>query len=194
MSGFITTLVLIAYEFFKTGLFTIGGGLATLPFLLDIAERYPHWYTTQTVMDMIAISESTPGPLGVNMATYAGYSILGFWGSLTATFFLILPTLIIASIVARFLARFNDNPTVQAALVGLRAAGTGMITAAGIGVFRVAVLNLPAFMASGQVGDLFNLTALAMFIVFVAAMAKFKKVHPVVFLAIAAVLGIFLGL
>lgn len=192
MSGYMTTLMLIAYEFFKTGLFTIGGGLATLPFLLDIAERYPHWYSTQMVMDMIAVSESTPGPLGVNMATYAGYSIAGFWGSFTATLFLIMPTFLIASVAARFLAKFNDNPTVQAALVGLRAAGTGMITAAGLGVFQVAVLNIPAFKASGNIADMINAAALIMFAAFVAVMFKFKKVHPVVFLAIAAAMGIFL--
>ena len=190
----ITTLLQIAFEFFKTGLFTIGGGLATLPFLIDIAERYPHWYTTEMVMDMIAISESTPGPLGVNMATFAGYNIAGFWGSLVATLALITPTVIIASIAARFLAKFNDNPYVQAALVGLRAAGTGMITAAGIGVFRVAVLNFPAFEASGQLLDLVNMVALGLFLVYVLAMFKFKDIHPVVFMGSAAVIGILLKL
>lgn len=190
----ITTLLQIAFEFFKTGLFTVGGGLATLPFLLDIAERYPHWYSAQTVMDMIAISESTPGPLGVNMATFAGYNIAGFWGALVATLSLISPTLIIASIAARFLAKFNDNPTVQAALVGLRAAGTGMITAAGIGVFQVAVLNFTGYQITGNIADLVNIVALVLFLVFVAAMYKFKNIHPVVFMGIAAAMGVFLGL
>lgn len=190
----ITTLALLAYEFFKTGLFTVGGGLATLPFLLDIADRYPTWYTRQMVLDMIAISESTPGPLGVNMATFVGYNIMGIPGAVVATFALVTPTLIIASLAARFLAKFNTNKHVQSALIGLRAAGMGMIASAGISVFSLSVLNLPAYEGSGNLLDLVNITALAIFAVFVAAMFKFKKVHPIVFMGVAAVIGIALKL
>ena len=82
------------WEFLKTGLFAVGGGLATLPFLKAITHKYP-WFTANDLMDMIAVSESTPGPMGVNSATYAGFHAAGLPGALTATFSLVLPSVII---------------------------------------------------------------------------------------------------
>ena len=104
------------YEFFKTGLFAIGGGLATLPFLKQIALRYP-WFTPNDLMDMIAISESTPGPMGVNSATYAGFHAAGIPGALTATCSLVLPSVIIIILVSRALDKFRDSPLVQERLL-----------------------------------------------------------------------------
>ena len=87
------------YEFFKAGLFAIGGGLATLPFLKQISLRYP-WFTPNDLMDMIAVSESTPGPIGVNSATYAGFHAAGIPGAITATCSLVLPSVIIIILVS----------------------------------------------------------------------------------------------
>ena len=97
-----TTLLLLCWEFFKTGLFAVGGGLATLPFLTQIQARYG-WFSADMLANMIAISESTPGPIGINMATYVGYTTcaalggvpLGILGALLATFFLVLPSVIV---------------------------------------------------------------------------------------------------
>ncbi|MBS6641206.1 MAG: chromate transporter, partial [Clostridiaceae bacterium] len=100
------------WEFFKTGLFAIGGGLATIPFLRDITLKYP-WFTPEDLLDMIAISESTPGPMGVNSATYAGFHAAGLPGALAATFSLVLPSVIIIILVSRALTRFRDSKLVQ---------------------------------------------------------------------------------
>ncbi|MBQ9915320.1 MAG: chromate transporter, partial [Clostridia bacterium] len=94
------------YEFFKTGLFAIGGGLATLPFLRDIAVK-TGWFTEALLADMIAISESTPGPIGVNMATYAGYLAGNIPGAIIATLGLVMPPLLIMLVIARMLDSFR---------------------------------------------------------------------------------------
>ena len=120
------------YEFFKTGLFAVGGGLATLPFLGDMADR-TGWFTRTQLADMLAVSESTPGPIGVNMATYVGFTTGGVLGSLIATLGLITPSIIIILIVAAVLNAFRDSRYVNAAFYGLRPASTAMVAAAGIG-------------------------------------------------------------
>ena len=99
--------LLLFYEFFKVGLFAIGGGLVTIPFLFDLAEQYP-WFTASELADMIAISESTPGPLGVNMATFAGYKAGGILGAISATFGLVCPSLIIIMLISKLLKKFSD--------------------------------------------------------------------------------------
>ena len=106
------------WEFFKTGLFAIGGGLATLPFLRDISLKYP-WFTPEDLLNMIAVSESTPGPLGVNSATYAGFHAAGVPGALVATCSLVLPSVIIIILVSRALTRFRDSKLVQDGFYGL---------------------------------------------------------------------------
>ena len=124
------------FEFFKAGLFAVGGGLATLPFLQDISAR-TGWFTTDQLADMIAVSECTPGPIGVNMATYAGFLVKGVPGAVTATLGLICPSVIVIIIVARILKKFQSNKYVQAAFYGLRPAPTGLIGAACASVDRL---------------------------------------------------------
>ena len=105
------------FEFFKTGLFSIGGGLATIPFLQDMGEA-TGWFTNQELTTMIAVSESTPGPMGVNMATYVGYhmgcnTVLGpaggILGAVIATLGLVAPSIIVILIIARFLQKFRHS-------------------------------------------------------------------------------------
>ena len=127
------TYLLLFYEFFKTGLFAVGGGLATLPFLYDMAARHPEWFTTSQLADMVAVSESTPGPLGVNMATYVGFITGGIPGALVSTIGLVTPSIIIILIVAAFLKRFRDSKLVNAVFYGLRPASTAMVASAGAG-------------------------------------------------------------
>lgn len=183
-------LLQLFYEFFKTGLFAIGGGLATLPFLYDIAARYP-WFTQEQLLDMIAVSESTPGPIGVNMATYAGFSTAGVVGAVVATVGLIAPSVIIILVIARFLEQFKDNRYVQDALGGLRPASTGLIAAAGFQVLLASIFTLDLFRVSRAAADLFDLKALALFAALLAATnIKKWKLHPIVFLLAAAVVGV----
>lgn len=174
-------------EFFKTGLFAIGGGLATLPFLQDMAVR-TGWFTTAQLADMVAVSESTPGPIGVNMATYVGFTVAGIPGAVVATLGLIAPSLIIILIIAAFLQAFRDNRYVNAAFYGLRPASTAMVTAAGI---NVALLTLINTAATGLAAVNWKALALAAVILVLTQWVKLtKKWHPIVFLLASAVVGV----
>lgn len=179
------------WEFFKTGLFSIGGGLATLPFLYKIADKYT-WFDAAVLPDMIAISESTPGPLGVNMATYAGFQVGGVPGAMLATFALILPSIIIIILIAKFLSHFNQNPLVQSAFYGLRPASAGLIAVATVEVFKVSVIAWQQFTATWDPLQFFNYKGLILFaVLFGASMIKpLKKLHPVVYILAAAVAGV----
>ena len=114
-------LLLLFIEFFKIGLFSVGGGMATLPFLYRLADKYT-WFSVNQIPDMIAISESTPGPLGVNMATYTGFQFGGALGSVCATLGLIFPSVVIIVIISKFLEKFRNNKYVEYAFYGLRPA------------------------------------------------------------------------
>lgn len=176
------------YEFFKAGLFAIVGGLATLPFLYDIADK-TGWYSYEQLADMVAVSESTPGPIGVNMATYVGFESGGLPGSLAATIGVVTPSVIVIFIVARFLNRFAENKRVQGALYGLRAASVALIAAACFLVVKLSLLNVPLFLEGGRILDLFRWEAVLLAVLLYVAMKK-VKLHPAVFLAVSAVIGI----
>ena len=174
--------------FFKTGLFSVGGGLATLPFLYEISNK-THWFSHADIADMIAISESTPGAIGINMSTYAGFKTGGILGGFTATLGLAAPCIIIILIIARFLDSFRHNKYVEGAFYGLRPASIAMITAAGLNVMKVALVNLDAYAATHQIGDLFLWKAIALAIILFVAQRKLK-VHPVVFIILSGVIGV----
>lgn len=177
------------YEFFKTGLFAIGGGLATLPFLRNMAVTHPHWFSEAMLADMIAISESTPGPIGVNMATYAGYQAAGLMGSLVATFGLILPAFLTILLVIKILDSFKDNPLVNATFYGLRPAVAGLIGAAGISVAKSSLITLSA---TGGILSMIHFPSVCIFVGVFVLLKIFKK-HPLWYLLASALVGILLG-
>ncbi len=176
------------YEFFKTGLFAVGGGLATLPFLSDMAQK-TGWFTQAELADMIAVSESTPGPIGVNMATFAGFKCAGVPGGIIATLGLITPSIIIILLIAKFLASFSESIYVKGAFYGLRPASVAMITAAGFLVVRLALLDTAACAASHSILQLFRWKELLLAVVLYFAMRK-SKLHPILFIAASMVAGI----
>ena len=133
-------LLRLFWEFFKIGLFAVGGGMATIPFLYDLSDR-TGWFTYTQLADMIAISESTPGPIGVNMATYVGYEMSGVLGSISTTLGFVAPSIIIIVIVSIFLQKFRDNRYVESAFYGLRPASSGLIASAALSVAIVALLH-----------------------------------------------------
>ena len=178
----------LIFEFFKTGLFSVGGGLATLPFLYEISNK-THWFSHADIADMIAVSESTPGAIGINMSTYAGFTAAGVSGAITASLGLAAPSLIIILIISRFLDKFNGNPLVKDAFYGLRPASIAMITAAGFNVARIALVNLSAFAASHSIFELFRWKALILAVLIFIGQKKLKW-HPVAFIAISAAVGI----
>ena len=184
------TILRLLFEFSKTGLFSVGGGLATLPFLYEMSDK-TGWFTHADIADMIAISESTPGAIGINMSTYAGYKTAGIPGGILATLSLAAPCVIIILIIAKFLNKFRENPNVEGAFYGLRPASIAMITAAGINVAKVALVNIPAYTASGNIADLFLPKAIILGIVIFIAQRKLNW-SPILFIAIAAVVGVVL--
>lgn len=182
------TLLRLWWEFFKIGLFSVGGGMATLPFLYDMSDR-TGWFTYNQIADMLAVSESTPGPIGINMATYTGYTTAGFWGSLVATLGIITPGIIIVLLIIAVLDMFRKNKYVEAAFYGLRPASTGLIAAAGVLVVEIALLN----MGAGSFIELFNIKAIvlaAVLLVLTRWVKPTKKLHPIVFIAASAVAGV----
>jgi len=185
-------LLRLFYEFFKTGLFAVGGGMATLPFLYDISTR-TGWFTHAKLADMIAVSESTPGPIGVNMATYVGFETAGIPGAVIATLGLVTPSIIIILLIARALKAFRENPYVEAGFYGLRPCSVGLIAAAGFLVVKLALLNTDLYSQSGQLVDLFNFKAIALaalLLVCTRYVKKLKGLHPIVFILCSAVIGI----
>ncbi len=185
------------YEFFKTGLFAIGGGMATIPFLSDMADKYPDWFTQTDLSNMIAVGESTPGPIGVNMATYVGfitgsdYGILGsMLGAVVATLGLIAPSIIIVLIIASVLKKFRDSRTVNNAFYGLRPASTGLIAAAGIGVIMSTLVSIGGTATHAVLFNWKGIILAVIIWVFTNLIKKTKGLHPIIFIAFSAMIGI----
>ena len=192
------------YEFFKAGLFAIGGGLATLPFLSNIADT-TGWFTQADLANMVAISESTPGPIGVNMASYVGFTTGGttgipfgnILGCLIATLGLITPSIIIILIVFGLLQKFKENKYVKAAFYSLRPASTGLIAAAGLSVVEISLVKLNLFSEYG-LGAIFDWKAIILAVVLFLLIKYLPKVnkkldlHPAFYLLLSAIVGIIL--
>ena len=198
-----TTLLRLYWEFFKTGLFAVGGGMATLPFLKDIGES-TGWYTYSDLMNMLAVSESTPGPIGINMATYVGFTVGGIPGAVIATIGEVTPSIIVVLIVAAMLKKFRDSKYVQNAFYGLRPASTGLIGAACVSVIFEVLTCVRIASADGSLlnsirltdGSVFNLQGLALAAVLLVLTNWVKPVknwHPIVFIALSAVVGVVFG-
>lgn len=182
------TYLLLFWEFFKTGLFSIGGGLATLPFLYDMGER-TGWFTAQEVADMLAISESTPGPIGINMAVYAGFTTGGFGGSLCALVGLVTPSILVILIIAALLKSFRDNRWVQGAFYGLRPASTALIAAAGLSVAVSSLLNMERWAGLSRFWEILDGKALILAAVTFAISRFRKNLHPAFLILFCAVAG-----
>ena len=183
-------LLKLWWEFVKIGLFSVGGGMATLPFLYDMADR-TGWFTYDQIADMLAVSESTPGPIGINMATYTGFTTAGMPGSIVATLGVITPGIIIVLLIIAVLERFRKNKYVEAAFYGIRPASAGLIAAAGVLVAEIALFNVDADSIAGFF-DVKALILAAVLVVLTRWVKPTKKLHPVVFIAASAVVGILL--
>ena len=189
------------WEFFKTGLFAIGGGMATVPFLQDISAK-TGWFTAADLANMIAVSESTPGPMGVNMATYVGYTVgsqqlggtgMGIVSAVVATMGLICPSIVVILIVAYFLKRFRDSKLVDSVLYGLRPASVALISAAGVEIVLFAVLRVESIWKIADAALSWKSVVLAL-AVFAGTnlIPRLKKIHPIWFIAASAVAGVLL--
>lgn len=183
-----TLYLQLFWEFFKTGLFAVGGGMATLPFLYDISDQ-TGWFTHTQLADMIAVSESTPGPIGVNMATYVGYVSGGIGGAVVATLGLITPSVIVILVIAAFLKAFRDSKYVAAAFYGLRPASTALIAAALVSVARITFFA-GDFSPDGITINWKAIVLAAALMVLTRRTPGVKNWHPIVFIAFSALVGV----
>ena len=189
-------LLRLFFEFCRVGLFSVGGGLATIPFLTDLGGR-TGWFNDRQLADMIAISESTPGPMGVNMATYVGFTAAGVPGGVVATLGLIFPSVVIILVIAGFLQKFRQSKAVDGVFYGLRAASAALITAALLQVAKIALMfhETGVEIAPGQAAhryELFYWPAIILAVV-IFVLVKFspaKKLHPICFIGLAALAGV----
>lgn len=175
-------------EFFKVGLFALGGGLAALPFLQDLIVKYG-WMTSQELLNMIAISESTPGAIGINTATFIGYNTAGIFGGIIATFGLAAPSVIIITIIAHYFTKFNQHPLVKSAFSGIRPAVAGLIASAAFELARGGLFTLKALELDNALLNLFDFKSLLLLLIIFTAIRKLKK-HPIVYIIAAALIGI----
>ena len=181
-------LLRLFFEFAKTGLFAVGGGLATIPFLQDLGAR-TQWFSDADLTTMIAVSESTPGAMGVNMATYVGYATAGVPGAVVATLGLVFPSIVVIIVIAGFLQKFRQSKTVDAVFYGLRPASTALITSAGLSV----ALSI-FILVGGTETHTFSVNWMSLILaalVFIGMrVPKLKKLHPIVFIGVSALIGI----
>lgn len=183
-----TLIFQLIYEFFKTGLFAVGGGLATLPFLYEMGEK-TGWFTGQDVLNLLAVSESTPGAIGINMSTYVGFITAGIPGAIIASLALTAPSIVVILLVIRVLDKFKDSPLVEGIFKGLRPASIGLITAAFLGVVQESLLYLDNFAGLNTILSVVNWKGMVLAAFLFVLMRKWK-VHPIAYIAIAAVVGV----
>lgn len=179
------------YEFLKVGLFSVGGGLATIPFLQRMGEA-TGWFTQADLANMIAVSESTPGAMGVNMASYVGFASAGPLGCAIATLGLVTPSIVVILVVAKFLQKFRQSRVVDGVFSGLRPASTGLIAAAGLSVAKIALLTGAAWAGFQSLAAVVNWKGVVLAAaVFACLQIKpLKKLHPVAYIAASAVIGV----
>ena len=180
-----STMLLLFLEFMKIGLVAVGGGPATLPYLMELTERYD-WYTMEDLTNMIAVSESTPGPLGLNMATYAGFKTLGLFGGVVSTAGLVIPSIIIICLIARFLENFSENKYVRGAFAAIRPAVCAIIAASVYRVCKVSMFELN----DGVYTPYLKVVILCIIVFSLLQVKKLQKYHPAFWLLFAVIVGI----
>lgn len=165
--------LLLFWEFFQIGLFAVGGGLVTVPFLFDLSEKFA-WFTPQELTDMIAISQSTPGPVGINMATFAGFKAAGILGSLIATLSEVLPSMVVVYFIAKMLTKWHENTYVNKVLASIRPAVLALILFAGWDIAKITIIDYKS--------------AVVLFILLIAM--RLYKTSAIFYIIISAVIGI----
>jgi chromate transporter len=181
-------LLYLFIQFFKIGLFSVGGGYATLPFLYEIAAK-EDWLSAENVGDMLAVAQSLPGAIGANLSAYTGFRYAGIPGGLAASLGLISPSIIVIIIIARILNVFKESKIVASLFSGFRPVGAGLLAAAALGSLAVSLYNPGAEAWTAMLRWRESILFAAVFLL----IRVFKK-HPVVYLAVAGAAGVVMGL
>lgn len=182
-------MIRLIIEFLKTGLFAVGGGMATIPFLQEMSQKY-NWFSSSELLDMIAVSESTPGAIGINCATFAGYRAYGILGAIVATISLIIPATIIILIICHAMDKFKNSKVVKDMFETLRPSTAGLILGAMFQVMVITLFNVSKFKLTGNFIDIIKPLELGLFLVFLFIMRKLKKIHPLLIIFAGALSGI----
>ena len=161
-------------SFFKIGAFSFGGGYAMLPFIKKEIIEVHHWLTTSEFIDILAVSEMTPGPIAINSATFLGYKVAGVIGSIAATLAVVLPSFIVISLIYHFYTKFRNSPYVDWAFKGIRPVVLGLIASASISVAKDAFIDLKSVI----------IAAVLFYVV------SFKKLNPIIAIVLAGVIGV----
>ncbi len=176
--------------FFKIGAFTFGGGYAMLPLIQEeVAARWGDVITSEAMINFIAVSESTPGPFAINMATYVGSQMGGILGAACATLGVVMPSFVIILIVAKCYEKFKSSRAVKGCMSGLKPAVVGLIAAAALDI--ASTVLAPAGWSTAIFSSVSLYVSLAIFVL--CAVLAFKKVHPILIICLAAVIGIATG-
>jgi chromate transporter len=186
------SLLILYAEFFKMGLFAVGGGLATLPFLFRMADQY-EWLTRENVGNFLAIAQSSPGPIGVNLAAQTGFLYGGITVGIVAALGLVTPAIIIIAVIARMLQAFKENKIVASVFSGLRPAATGLLAAAGLGALQLALYN-NNWDTWKEILRWKECILFAIIFLMIRKLKDHKLGHPIVFVIIGATAGILLKL
>lgn len=165
--------ILLCWEFFKIGLFAVGGGLVTVPFLFDLSETYG-WFSAAELTDMIAVSQSTPGPIGINMATYVGFRTAGIGGALAATLSEILPSMIVVYFISRLLTKWAENRYVINVLNGIRPAVMALILFSGWNIAKIAITDVKTLVI----------------LLILTLLMHFYKKNAIFYIVISAIIGL----
>jgi chromate transporter len=182
-------LLYLFATFFRTGLFAVGGGLATLPFIFEIADNSDGWLTREMVGNMLAVAQSSPGAIGANLSAYVGLRYAGIPGAYAAALGLIAPSIIVILIIARMLAAFKENPVVKSLFAGFRPAAAGLLSAACFGAIALSLWNA----AAPAWYELIRWKETLIFAALFFSIYKFKK-HPVIYIFAAGLAGVVLKL
>jgi chromate transporter len=186
-------LLYLFATFFRTGLFAVGGGLATLPFVFEIADNSGGWLTREMVGNMLAVAQTSPGAIGANLSAYVGIRYAGISGAYAAALGLIAPSIVIIIIIARMLKAFKENPIVKSLFAGFRPAAAGLLSAACFGAIALSLWNANAQSATPAWYELLRWKEALIFAVLFFLIYKFKK-HPVIYIFAAGLAGVVLKL
>ena len=186
----LSKLVLLFINFFYIGSFSFGGGYAMMPLIQDVVVKYG-WMTNEGFADMIAISQMTPGPIAINMATYVGFTTVGALGSITATIAVCMPALIIISIVMRYIMKYKESNVLNHILQGLKPATIGLIAAAAYKIAIISIFDIEEFMVNYNITKLIDPISLFITVGIMFCIYKYK-IHPIIYILAAGVVGMIL--
>lgn len=182
-------LIDVFTEFFKIGCVAVGGGYTVIPFLYYLIPVY-HWYDADTITEMIAVSNVTPGPIGINMATYAGFQANGFLGAVLATVAVVLPSVIIVPILSKILKKYKNNCFTEYVMYGLRPAAVALISVAATQIFTSTILTPDKFANTYRITDIISLKSLMM-LCFFSVCGFFLRKRPMLLILLGAIAGVF---